>query len=96
MASVRPAQTKLNVLAFTHQPPDPGPRRNAQPNLGPTPFEQFILKQETGSVTPINCGVRCGVQIGIVIIHDSDQWFTAEFGILSLRHTPLSLSNIIA
>ena len=40
--------------------------------------------------------IECGVQIGTVRIYDSVQWFSAEFGILSLRHTPLSLFHSIA
>lgn len=40
--------------------------------------------------------IECGVQIGTVRIYDLFQWFTAEFGILSLRYTPLSLSHKIA
>ena len=45
------------------------------------------LKQEMVTIALIECGVRCGVQISTVRIHDSDQLFTAEFekGILSER-----------
>ena len=37
---------------------NPGPRRNVQPNLGPTPSDKVILKLETGSVTLVECGVQ--------------------------------------